>query len=155
MAEVLHLFVALVHRFPMREVEEVEAVVDKGLAGCIHGRAGSKRQVLLMDSETIELLGVRPGGVKENITTRGLDLGTLSPGCAVRIGSAVFEITVPCEPCSLMDEIRGGLQSELRGRRGWLMRVTGAGRLRRGDRIELLPPLQEESWKRERIESHR
>lgn len=155
MAEVLHLFVALVHRFPMREVEEVEAVVDKGLSGCIHGRAGSKRQVLLMDSETLELLGVKPGGVKENITTRGLDLGTLSPGRTVRIGSAVFEITVPCEPCSLMDEIRDGLQNELRGRRGWLMRVTSAGRLRRGDAIKLLPPRQEESWKPERIEGHR
>ena len=150
MAEVLHLFVAPLHGSPMKEVEEAEAVVGKGLAGCMHGRPG-KRQVLLMDSETLEMLGIRPGGVKENITTRGLDLGTLSPGGTLRIGTALFEITVPCEPCSLMDEIRDGLQNQLLGRRGWLMRVTGAGYLRRGDRIDLLPPRQEESWKQERI----
>jgi MOSC domain-containing protein YiiM len=34
-----------------------------------------------------------------------------------------------------MDEIRKGLQQELRGQRGWLCRVVETGKIKRGDRI--------------------
>jgi len=143
MPEVTNLFLCLVHRFPMKEVEAAEAVADKGFKGCIHGRPGSERQVSLIDSETLEKLGVSPGAVKENITTRGLDFQKLQPGQQLRIGSSLLEIAVPCLPCSRMDEIRHGLQEELRGQRGWLCRVVEGGRIQRGDRIELLAVISE------------
>src|SRR5208282_4726075 len=110
MGDALHLFVCLVHRFPMKEVPEVEAIADKGFKGCIHGRPGSKRQVLLMDVETLEGFRLPPGAVKENVTTRGLDFQTLSVGQRLRIGECLLEISIPCDPCSRMDEIRPGLQ---------------------------------------------
>ena len=138
MGEVARLFVAVVHRHPMHEVEDVVAVADRGFAGCIHGRPGNRRQVLLMDLETLEDLGVPPGAVKENITTRGLKVRELRGGQRLRVGEALFEVTVPCEPCYRMDEIRQGLQNELRGRRGMLCRVVEAGWIRRGDVIEVL-----------------
>ena len=138
MAEVLHLFTCLVHRFPMREVSEVEVIHDKGFKGCIHGRPGSKRQVSLMNRETLDKFGLTPGVVKENITTQGLDFQTLATGNILRIGNCVLEITGPCDPCARMDEIRMGLQEELRGQRGWLCRVTEAGLVRKGDRIEVI-----------------
>jgi len=138
MGEVVHLFKCLVHRFPMEEVDEVEVVANKGFRGCIHGRPGSKRQVSLIDRETLETLGVSPGRVKENITTRGMDLRALSTGQMLHIGEqCVLEITGPCHPCARMDEIRMGLQEELRGQRGWLCKVNVGGRIRRGDRIEV------------------
>ena len=138
MGEVLHLFKCLVHRFPMEEVDEVEVVANKGFRGCIHGRLGSKRQVSLIDRETLEKLGVAPGRVKENITTRGMDLQALSTGQILRVGEqCVLEITGPCHPCARMDEIRRGLQEELRGQRGWLCKVNVGGRIRCGDRIEV------------------
>ncbi|MGC1647908.1 MAG: MOSC domain-containing protein [Candidatus Sulfotelmatobacter sp.] len=121
----------------MKEVEEAEAVQNKGLKGCIHGRPNSKRQVSLMDIESLQKLGVPPGAVKENVTTRGLDFQRLKPGQHLRIGGSLLEITLPCEPCSRMDEIRHGLQEELRGQRGWLCRVVEGGTIRRGDRIEV------------------
>ncbi len=138
MAEVLRLWAAVIHRQPMREMDEAEAIADRGLAGCAHGRPGGRRQVLLMDAETLELLGVAPGAVKENITTRGLDLHNLHSGQRLRVGQAVLEVTLPCGPCHRMDEIRPGLRQELRGRRGMLCRVVQAGRIRRGDAIDLL-----------------
>jgi len=137
MPEVANLFLCLVHRFPMKEVEEAEAVRDKGLKGCIHGRPNSKRQVSLMDVESLQKLGIPPGAVKENVTTRGLDFQRLKPGQHLRIGGSLLEIMLPCEPCSRMDEIRQGLQEELRGQRGWLCRVVEGGTIRRGDRIEV------------------
>ena len=138
MGEVVHLFMAIVHRQPMREVEEIPGVADRGFEGCVHGRPGGRRQVLLMDAETLGELGIAAGAVKENITTRGLKLQALRPGQRLRIGGAIFEVTIPCEPCRRMDEIRPGLQQELRGRRGMLCRVVEAGRIRRGDGIEVL-----------------
>jgi MOSC domain-containing protein YiiM len=138
MGDVIHLFTCLVHRFPMQEQEEVEVIKDKGFKGCIHGRPGSKRQVSLVDRETLDKFGLAPGVVKENITTLGIDLQTLGIGNILRIGNCVLEITGPCDPCARMDEIRMGLQQELRGQRGWLCRVKEAGTIRRGDRIEVL-----------------
>jgi MOSC domain-containing protein YiiM len=143
MPEVTNLFLCLVHRFPMKEIEEAEAVQNKGLKGCIHGRPNSKRQVSLMDFETLQRLGVPPGAVKENVTTRGLHFQRLRPGQHLRIGGSLLEITLPCDPCSRMDEIRQGLQEELRGRRGWLCRVVESGTIRRGDRIEVLAVVPE------------
>ncbi len=137
MSEILHLFQCLAHGEPMREFEEVSAVENKGFQDCIHGRGGSARQVLLMDSETLEEFGITAGRVRENITTRGIALETLPLGERLRAGEALLEVTKPCEPCHQMDEIRQGLQEALRGRRGLLCRVVESGRVRRGDRIEI------------------
>ncbi len=118
----------------MQEFSEVQAVENKGLKDCIHGRDGSTRQVLLIDMETLEEFGVPPGRTKENITTRGIVLVGLPLGQHIRVGEALLEVTKPCTPCHLMDEIREGLQEEIRGRRGMLCRVVESGRIRRGDR---------------------
>lgn len=121
----------------MREFEEVTAIENKGFLECIHGRSGSSRQVLLVDMETLEEFGIAPGRARENITTRGIALGSLSLGKRLRIGEALLEVTKPCTPCHQMDEIRQGLQEALRGRRGLLCRVVESGPIRRGDRIEV------------------
>ena len=138
MAEVLHLFQAVAHGEPVREFEEVYALENKGFRDCVHGRSGSSRQVLLMDIETLGEFGIPPGRVKENITTRGIELSGLLLGQRIRAGDALLEITKPCEPCHQMDEIRAGLQEALRGRRGVLCRVVESGGIRRGERIEIV-----------------
>ena len=138
MAEVLHLFQALAHGQPVRESDEVLAVEDKGFKNCVHGRRGSSRQVLLMDIETLEMFGVPPGRVKENVTTRGIRLGELPAGQRIRAGEAILEVTKSCTPCHQMDEIRPGLQEAIRGRRGILCRVVRSGQIRRGDPIEIV-----------------
>jgi MOSC domain-containing protein YiiM len=138
MGKVEHLFQCLVHRFPMKELSEAEAVEAKGIRGCIHGRPGGKRQVLLMDAETLEKLEIPPGAVKENVTTRGVDFQTLAPGQQLRVGESLLEITIPCDPCPRMDEIRMGLQQVLRGQRGWLCRVVKGGKIRAGDAVEIV-----------------
>ena len=135
MAEVQHLFVCLVHRFPMKELAEAEAVENKGFKGCIHGRPDSKRQVLLMDRETLDKFELAPGVVKENVTVVGLDFQKLGIGQRLKIGESLLELTTPCDPCPRMDEIRIGLQEELRGQRGWLCRVVEAGKIRKGDAV--------------------
>jgi MOSC domain-containing protein YiiM len=138
-AEALRLFQCLAHGEPMREFEEVSAVENKGFKNCIHGRSGSTRQVLVMDVETLEEFGIAPGRARENITTRGIALRTLSLGQRLRAGEALLEVTKSCTPCHQMDEIRQGLQEAMRGRRGLLCRVIEPGRIRRGDHVEIEP----------------
>jgi MOSC domain-containing protein YiiM len=135
MAEVVHIFRCIAHKLPMRVVDEIDAVVNRGLAGCAHAQPGGLRQVLLMDIETLDALNLRPGEIKENITTRGFDVRGLRAGMRLRIGDASLEVTVICNPCKRMESIRVGLKNELRGRRGMLCRVIEGGRMRVGDAI--------------------
>jgi len=62
-------------------------------------------------------------------------------GQRLQIGDALFEVSMVCDPCELMEEIRPGLQAELEGKRGMLAKVKKTGRVSQGDRIELLKPL--------------
>jgi MOSC domain-containing protein YiiM len=134
MGRVEHLFVSVGHRLPMREVAEGKALAEKGLEGCAHARPGM-RQMLLVEGEVLEALELTPGSIMENITTRGIELARLRPGQRLRVGEALVEITIPCEPCERMDAIRQGLKETLRGRRGMLCRVIETGRIRPGDGI--------------------
>jgi MOSC domain-containing protein YiiM len=136
MANVLHLFRASQRRLPMEEIAEIRAVENSGLQGCAHARTDSPRQVLLVDSETLELMELQPGIIRENITTRGININGLPAGQRLRVGDAELEVSLPCSPCDLMEKIRPGLRRELRGRRGMLCRVIAGGMIRQGDTIE-------------------
>jgi MOSC domain-containing protein YiiM len=139
MANVLHLFRALQRRLPMEETAEVRALEDSGLEGCAHARTGSPRQVLLMDSETLELMELAPGIIRENITTRGINVNGLNVGERLRVGASQLEISMVCTPCGQLEKINPGLRRELRGRRGMLCRVIAGGIIRQGDAIERIP----------------
>jgi MOSC domain-containing protein YiiM len=69
---------------------------------------------------------------------RGADVMNWPIGQRLQIGDAEFEVSMVCDPCELMEEIRPGLQAELEGKRGMLAKVVTTGRVSQGDRIELL-----------------
>src|ERR1700687_6119336 len=106
MANVLQLFRAPRRRLPMEETAEIRALEDSGLEGCAHARTGGPREVLLVDSETLELMDVRPGTIRENITTRGINVNGLAAGKRLRVGEAQLEVSGPCTPCDLLEKIR-------------------------------------------------
>lgn len=136
MPHVFKLFRAPRHGLPMEELLFAEAVTEVGLAGCAHRRPGSKRQILLVDRETLEALDLSPGVIRENITTEGLNVNGLELGERLRVGEALLEVTMICTPCGLMDKIRLGLRREIRGRRGMMCRVVQGGVIRPGDPME-------------------
>ena len=126
-------------RRPMQPVNPARVIQDFGLEQDHHARAGSERQLLLIEEETLQSMNLSIGDVKENLTTRGIVLTGLDNGSILRIGSEVrLRITKPCLPCSRMDEIRAGLQRELDGRRGMLARVESGGSISVGDPIRIL-----------------
>jgi MOSC domain-containing protein YiiM len=136
MAKILHIFRAPKKRLPMEELEEVRVIRDVGLEGCAHARPRSGRQVLLVDRETLEAMDLRPGIVRENITTDGIDVNGLALQQELRIGDARLQVSEICHPCDQLEKVRPGLRREMRGRRGMLCRVLEGGMIRRGDAIE-------------------
>jgi MOSC domain-containing protein YiiM len=123
----------------MKFVNPATVIRDFGLEEDHHARAGSERQLLLIEEETLRAMNLRIGEVRENLTTRGIVLTGLERGRILQIGSQVrLRITQPCRPCSRMDEIRAGLQRELDGRRGMLASVESGGSITVGDPIRIL-----------------
>jgi MOSC domain-containing protein YiiM len=137
MARVLHLFRAPNKRAPMEELAAARVMEQSGFEGCAHARPNGKRQVLLVDVETLRAMDLQPGIIRENITTEGLHVNALKVGEQLRVGEVELQVSAVCEPCELMEEIRAGLTMELVGRRGMLCRVLRGGMVRPGDAIEV------------------
>lgn len=111
-------------------------VAKDGLEGCAHARPG-KRSVLFVAAEDLEAIGVEPGIIRENFTVRGADVMSWPIGQRLAAGEVEFEITMVCDPCELMEQIRPGLQEEVEGRRGMLARVLETGEVEIGDELRL------------------
>jgi MOSC domain-containing protein YiiM len=67
-----------------------------------HG--GPDRAVVLYSLERIEALRgeghpIEPGSIGENLTLRGVDWATLTPGARLQIGETLLEIVEPADPC--------------------------------------------------------
>jgi MOSC domain-containing protein YiiM len=116
------------------------------------------RQVHLIHEELFAELrrggfDVGPGGIGENVTTRGIDLLGLSTGARLRLGpDAVVEITGLRNPCSQLDGFRPGLMAAVLGRdaEGRLVRKCGVmaivisgGDVKVGDAITIELPAGE------------
>jgi MOSC domain-containing protein YiiM len=125
-------------RAPMEPHERALALEGHGLEGCAHARAGTKRQVLFASAAHLDALDVQHGAIKENFTVDGADVHSWPVGQRVAVGDAEFEVTMECEPCERMEEIRPGLQQELEGRRGMLARVVRTGEVSVGDKVRLV-----------------
>ena len=139
---IVSLHICTGYQQPMRTVSEATFVEGVGIEGDRHAsteRLNNKRQVLLMDAETLESFGLQPSDIRENVTTQGLDIKTLQKGDRVALGDeTVLEITGLCTPCYRLDELREGLREELEGRRGMLARVISGGVVKAGDAVRVL-----------------
>ncbi len=122
----------------MEELNEVQVLEDVGLEGCAHARPQGKRQVLLVDRETLDVFELKPGIVRENVTTEGLEVNGLAIGQRLQIGEVELQVSAVCDPCEQIDALRPGLQAEMQGKRGMLCKVLRGGLLRRGDAIVVI-----------------
>ena len=117
--------------------ERIRAVAGQGLEGCAHANP-PKREVLFVSREHLDSVDVEPGAIRENLTVEGDDVQQWPIGQRVQVGEAVFEITMVCDPCHRMDELRQGLRAELDDKRGMLARVVEGGEVAVGDDVQLL-----------------
>ena len=117
----------------------VDAVITSGcgLQGDYHGKFTNGRQILMISQQTLNQFGLEPGSTSENIVVDGIDVMSLRRGQQLRMGEAVLEVTVPCEPCTQMDRIRPGLRSALSNHRGMFATVVSKGMIRVGDVVDV------------------
>jgi MOSC domain-containing protein YiiM len=117
--------------------ERVRAIESQGFDGCAHANP-PRREVLFASQEHLDSVGVEPGAIRENITVSGADVQQWPIGQRVQVGAALLEITMVCDPCQRMDQLRPGLRAELDGRRGMLAHVVESGEIAVGDPVELI-----------------
>jgi MOSC domain-containing protein YiiM len=94
--------------------------------------------VLFASKQHLDSVGVEPGAIRENITVDGVDVHSWPVGQRVRVGGALFEITMVCDPCHRMDELRSGLRALLEDKRGMLAHVVEGGEVALGDEVVLV-----------------
>lgn len=136
---------------PLVEVREFNLVTEKGItedkryfARINYGKP-AKRQVSLIEREVIDqhaaALGTNfnPGDVRSNIETTGIDLIAVI-GNQVQIGEAILLFVEPRTPCHKMDALAPGLRELMENsRQGVIARVVKGGRVRPGDKVEVIP----------------
>ncbi len=136
-------------RAPMETIEHAAVGLDTGIAGDFRGaiKPGGKgrRQVtamMLSDWQAaMAELGAPPvvwSDRRVNLLVDGIDLPR-EKGALLRVGSALFEITGECDPCSRMEEVSPGLKAALTPgwRGGRLLRVIAAGEIAIGDIVAI------------------
>jgi MOSC domain-containing protein YiiM len=114
---------------------------------------GDPDQALLVVTEDLlrtlasEGWPVRPGDLGENLTVAGLAEAALAPRVRLRVGDAVIEITIPCDPCTELYSLpyvgaeRGpAFLRATAGRRGWYARVLVPATILPGAAVTIIPP---------------
>ena len=166
---VLAVSASATHTFSKPDATEIDLLKGLGVRGDAHHGATVKhrsrvardptqpnlRQVHLIHAELLDELAahghaIAPGGLGENITTRGIDLLGLPEGTELRIGaSAVVRVTGLRNPCWQIERFQAGLLERVLGRtaQGALIRKTGVmsvvlagGAVRPGDSIAIVLP---------------
>jgi MOSC domain-containing protein YiiM len=137
-ATVVGLFVSPGRGTGLSEARDrVTAIAGQGLEGCAHANP-PRREVLLASKAHLDSVGVEPGAIRENVTVDGDDVQTWDVGRRVQVGQALVEITMVCDPCSRMDDLRPGLRTEIDGKRGMLAAVIEGGEIALGDSVTLV-----------------
>ena len=124
-------------------LEQVRAIQDRGLEGDHAAkRAGGKRQVTLMQSEHLPVIGKlakrspEPDLLRRNLVVSGINLRALV-GQRFRVGAALFEGTGDCPPCQTMEAALGfGGCNAMAGMGGVTARILQGGLIEVGDLVE-------------------
>ena len=133
---ITHIFLKTSHGAPMEAVKSATAITGEGLQNDV-SRGRKLRQILIIDTLTIQEFGLSPGALRENIILEGQSLSSAEAGTVIQIGAAKLEVTLDCSPCDFLDGIKPGLQDDLEGRRGTLCRVLDGGVITIGDSVTL------------------
>ena len=121
---------------------EARLIENFGLEGDAHGGTWH-RQVSLLSAEKIEefrkKVPVEYGAFGENLVAEGFDFGTLPVGSRFAVGEAVLEMTQVGKECHSDCNIKQQTGECIMPREGVFARVLKGGRVRKGEKLTLLP----------------
>ncbi|QLQ29694.1 MOSC domain-containing protein [Pseudoxanthomonas mexicana] len=123
----------------------VEAIAGAGLVGDRYKSGSGKRGITLIQAEHLPAIAalaqrpdLTPALLRRNVVVSGIPLVALKQR-RFRIGTAVFEGTEECDPCSRMEDALGpGGYNAMRGHGGLCARIVEGGTFGLGDALEAL-----------------
>ncbi|WP_313222604.1 MOSC domain-containing protein [Pseudoxanthomonas mexicana] len=123
----------------------VEAIAGAGLVGDRYKSGSGKRGITLIQAEHLPAIAalaqrpdLTPALLRRNVVVSGIPLIALKQR-RFRIGTAIFEGTEECDPCSRMEDALGpGGYNAMRGHGGLCARIVEGGTFGLGDALEAL-----------------
>ena len=147
MAKVLKLGITKNNNQPIKEVNSIEVVANKGIVGDRHFHEFNDpyNQLSLIESENIDEYNIRYGfsipyiNFRRNVITKGIKLNNLV-GQRLQIGSVELEVIDLCRPCRHLTGIlnqRSVLKEFLR-KGGLRCQIISSSNINVGDEISVL-----------------
>ena len=123
----------------------VQAIAGAGLVGDRYKSGSGKRGITLIQAEHLPAIAalaqrpdLTPALLRRNVVVSGIPLIALKQR-RFRIGTAVFEGTEECDPCSRMEDALGpGGYNAMRGHGGLCARIVEGGTFGLGDALVAL-----------------
>ena len=147
MAEVFKLGIAAKNNQPIKEVNSIEVLANKGIVGDRHFNDFNDpyNQLTLIESENIDEYNIKFGldipyiNFRRNIITKGIQLNDLI-GKKLQIGNVELEGVELCRPCRHLTELlnQKNIIKEFMRKGGLRCQILSSLKISIGDKINLL-----------------
>jgi len=147
MAEVLKLGITANSNQPIKEVNSIEVLTNKGVLGDRHFQEFNDpyNQLSLIESENIDDYNTRFGlnipyiDFRRNVITKGIQLNDLV-GKKLRVGNVELEVIDLCRPCKHLTEVlnQDNILKEFLRKGGLRCQILSSSNINVGDKIEIL-----------------
>ena len=147
MAEVFKLGIAANNNQPIKEVNSIEVLANKGIVGDRHFNDFNDpyNQLSLIESENIDEYNIKFGlnipyiNFRRNIITKGIQLNDLI-GNKLKVGNVKLEGIELCRPCRHLTEMldQKNILKEFMRKGGLRCKILSSSKISIGDKINLL-----------------
>ena len=147
MAEVFKLGIAAKNNQPIKEVNSIEVLANKGIVGDRHFNDFNDpyNQLSLIESENIDEYNIKFGldipyiNFRRNVVTKGIELNDLI-GKKLKIGNVELEGIELCRPCRHLTEMlnQKNILKEFMRKGGLRCQILSSSKISIGDKINLL-----------------
>ena len=147
MAEVLKIGITANNNQPIKEVNSIEVIANKGIVGDRHFHEFNDpyNQLSLIESENIDEYNMRFNlnisyiDFRRNIVTKGIQLNDLI-GKKLRVGNVKLEVIDLCRPCRHLTEMlnQKNVLKEFLRKGGLRCRILSSSSINVGDKINII-----------------
>ena len=147
MAEVFKLGITTKKNQPIKEVNSIEVLANKGIVGDrhFHDLNDPYKQLSLIESENIDEYNIKFGldipyiNFRRNVVTKGIELNDLI-GKKLKIGNVELEGIELCRPCRHLTEMldQKNILKEFMRKGGLRCQILSSSKINIGDKIQVI-----------------
>ena len=147
MAKVFKLGITANNNQPIKEVNSIEVLANKGIVGDRHFHESNDpyNQLSLIESENIDDYNIKFGlnipyiDFRRNVVTKGIKLNDLI-GKKLKVGNVELEAIELCRPCRHLTEMldQKNILKEFMRKGGLRCEILSSSKINIGDKIEVI-----------------